>query len=76
MFRAGNLPYPVLVLRVDEREEQTDRDALGARRDEPVERGPHRAFVERLDDLAARPDPLPHPDPHRARREEHRGLGV
>ena len=55
MFRAGNLPYPALVLRVDEREEQADRDALGARRDEPVERGPHRAFVERLDDLAAGP---------------------
>ena len=76
MLRVRDLPHPALVLRVDEREEQADRDAIGPRRREPVERVPHRGFVERLDDLAARPDPLPHPEPHRARGEEHRGLGV
>ena len=76
MLRACELPYPALVLRVDEREEQAHRDAFGSGGDEPVERISHRGFVERLDDLARRADPLLHPDPHGARREEHRGLGV
>ena len=76
MLRARDLPYPALVLRVDERKEQADRDAFGSRRNEPVERGPRRIFVERLDGLAARPNPLPHPEAHRARGEEHRRLGV
>ena len=76
MFGARDLPYPAFVLRVDEREEQAHRDALGSGGDEPIERVTHRRFVERLEDLARRSDPLLHPDPHRARREEHRGLGV
>ena len=76
MRRAHDLPYPALVLRVDEREEEAHRDALGATGDEPVEGVPHRALVEGFDDLPGRTDPLPNADPHRARREEHRRLGV
>ena len=64
------------MLRVDEREQQADCDALGSRRGEPVEGGAHRIFVERLDDLAVRSDPLTYPEAHGAWREKYRGLGI
>ena len=73
---ARDLGHPALVLRVDEREQQAHRDALRAHRDEAFERGPHRGFVERLDNLSPRPDPLPHPQAHGPRREKDRGLGI
>ena len=76
MLLARHLSHPALVHRVDEREEQAHRDALGALRDQPIERGPHRALVERLDDLAVRSDALAHDEAHGARGQKHRSLGV
>ena len=76
MLRARYLPHPALVDRVDEREEQTHRNALGALRDQPIERGPHRSLVEGLDDLAVRSDALAHHEAHGARGQKHRCLGV
>ena len=76
MLRARDLAHAALVCRVDEREEQAHRDAFGAGGDEPVEGVPHRSLVERLDDRSIRADPFPHPQPHRARGEKDRGLGV
>ena len=76
MLRARHLPHPALVGRVDEREEQTNRNALGTFRDQVIECDSHRFLVERLDDFAVRSDALAHHAAHGARGQKHRSLGV
>jgi hypothetical protein len=55
-----NVGDPQFVDRIDDRPEQADADCFGLRRDEPVEHGRERLFVEGFDDPPIAPDPLRH----------------
>ena len=70
---AQRLADPPLVLRVQEREEQADRDRLDPRRAHGLDRRRERPLVERHDD-AVGPHPLAHGEPQLARDERRRAV--
>ena len=66
----------LLVPVIEEREQEHDRDRLGTRRDKRIGGIGNGCFVERLQHLAGRADPLRHLASHAAGREKCRRLGI
>src|SRR5690606_12186539 len=59
----GDLARPLLVPRIEEREEEDDGERFDFLESEPAIRAAERVLVERDDDLAAVIEPLGHADP-------------
>ena len=71
-FLLGDLAHALLVLRVDEREHEDDRQRLEAELLQAPQRGAHGGFVERHDDLAFVVEPFGNADAPAALRDRRR----